>query len=136
MAQPLVARFRDGRVLKGRSMDVDANRPRFHLRPEGGGPVEDVTLADLKALFFVRSFEGNPEHEEKRTLDPGDPRARGATLVRASFADGEEIVGLTIRFPPNRNYYFLIPVDPASNNVRILVNGDAVASLDAVETGG
>ncbi len=135
MAQPLVARFRDGRILKGRSMDVDANRPRFHLRPEGGGPAEEVTMADLKALFFVKSFEGNPEHEERHTLDPGDPRARGATLVRASFADGEDIVGLTIRFPPNRPFYFLIPVDPASNNVRILVNGDAVKALEAVDAG-
>jgi len=130
MAQQVVARFLDGRVLKGTSMDVAANRPRFHLRPEGGGAVEDVALADLKALFFVRSLEGNPAHEEARTLDAGDPRARGARLVTARFADGEEIVGLTIRYPPITPFYFLTPVDPKSNNLRMLVNGSAVQTLE------
>jgi hypothetical protein len=129
MSQKVVARFLDGRVMKGTSLDVAANRPRFHLRPESGGAVEDVALADLKALFFVRSFEGNPAHEEAKTLDPGDPRARGSRLVSARFADGEVITGLTIRFPPVTPFYFLTPVDPRSNNVRMLVNGSAVQEL-------
>jgi hypothetical protein len=131
MAQKLVARFLDGRVLKGTSHDVAANRPRFHLRPEAGGPPQDVALTDLKALFFVRSFEGDAERNETTVLAPGDPRARGARVVAARFEDGEEIVGLTIRHPPITPFYFLTPVDPQSNNIRILVNGDAVKALEA-----
>jgi hypothetical protein len=131
MAQKLVARFLDGRVLKGTSHDVAASRPRFHLRPEDGGPPQEVELSALKALFFVRSFEGDAERNESTVPAPDDPRARGARVVAARFEDGEEIVGLTIRFPPITPYYFLTPVDTQSNNVRILVNGDAVKALTA-----
>jgi hypothetical protein len=131
VAQLIVARFLDGRVLKGTSMDVAANRPRFHLRPAEGGAVEDVAMADLKALFFVKSLEGDPSRDEVQTLSPGDPRARGSRLVAVKFADGEEIVGLTIRYPPISPFYFITPVDPESNNIRMLVNGDAVASIEA-----
>lgn len=131
MSARVVARFRDGRLLKGISMDVDPNRPTCHVRPSEGRALE-VSLADLKALFFVRTLDGDRNHREERTLDPKDPRARGSTLVLLRFADGEEMVGLTIRFPPNRPYFFIVPVDPQSNNIRILVNRAAVVSMEAL----
>jgi hypothetical protein len=131
MSAKVVARYRDGRVLKGISMDVDANRPNFHVRPPDGKTVP-VDMSDLKALFFVRTLEGNPAHAENRTPDPDDPRARGSTIVSLRFADGEEMVGLTIRYPPNRPYFFVVPVDPESNNIRVLVNRAAVVSMETV----
>ena len=48
------------------------------------------------------------------------------------FRDGEEIVGITIRYPPNRPFFYVVPVDAASNNTRILVNRDAVVSMAEV----
>jgi hypothetical protein len=35
------------------------------------------------------------------------------------------------RYPPNRPYYFLVPVDSGSNNIRILVNAAAVVAIEA-----
>ena len=132
MSNKVVARFKDGRVLKGTTMDLDPGRPSCHLRsPDGKTAV--VQLKDLKALFFVRSFEGDSTHGENRTPDPRDPRGRGAKLMTVTFADGEVMVGLTIRYPPNRPFFFILPVDSTSNNLRILVNGDAVVSMEAVE---
>jgi hypothetical protein len=131
MSARVVARYQDGRLVKGISMDVDPARPSFHVRPPEGKTVE-VKLTDLKALFFVRTLDGNPERKEVLKADPADSRARGSTLVSLRFTDGEEMMGLTIRFPPNRPYFFIVPVDPASNNIRILVNRDAVASMEAV----
>lgn len=131
MSARVVARYQDGRLVKGISMDVDPARPSFHVRPPEGRAVE-VRLADLKALFFVRTLDGDPERNEVLKADPADSRARGSTLVSLRFTDGEEMMGLTIRFPPNRPYFFIVPVDPASNNIRILVNRDAVAAMEAV----
>lgn len=128
MSKHVVARFKDGRVLKGISMDIDPARPAFHIRPPQGSPIQ-VSLSELKALFFVRSLEGNRERTEQSELDPADPRARGSSLVSLRFADGEEIVGLTIRYPPNKPYFFVVPVDPGSNNLRILVNREAVVAM-------
>jgi len=112
-------------------MDIDPARPTFHLRPPDGRPVQ-VSLSELKALFFVRSLDGDPERADHRTPDPTDARARGSSVVTLRFADGEEIVGLTIRYPPNKPYFFVVPVDPGSNNLRILVNRDAVVAMESM----
>jgi hypothetical protein len=52
--------------------------------------------------------------------------------LRPDFEDGEVKMGLTIRYPPNRPFFFILPVDPESNNLHMLVNHDAVTSIEAV----
>lgn len=128
MAQTVVARYQDGRVLKGASLDIDPAKSTFHLRPEQGPPVE-VKLADLKALFFVRSLAGSPAYDDVPTLAADDPRARGSVPIRLKFKDGEVMMGLTFHFPPNRPYFYVTPVDPKSNNIRVLVNRAALAEF-------
>ena len=134
MSKQVVARFQDGRVIKGTSLDVDPARPSFHVRPQQGAALE-IKLSDLKALFFVRSLDGDSARDEGRKFDPKDPRSHGSTLVALTFADGEVMVGLTIRYPPNRPYFFLLPVDPNSNNIRILINRAAVKAMEALSGG-
>jgi uncharacterized protein DUF6982 len=129
----IVARYKDGRTVKGTSLDIDVARPSCHVRTPEGKTVE-VHLKDLKALFFVRSLEGDSAHEETRTPDPQDLRSRGSTHVTMTFEDGEVMMGLTIRYPPNRPFFFVVPVDPESNNIRMLINRDAVISMDAIGT--
>jgi hypothetical protein len=128
MSNNVVAHYSDGRVVKGTGMDIDPTRPVCHVRPEQG-PAMEVRLRELKALFFVRSLAGNPGRSENLVPDFQDPRVRGSTVVSMRFADGEQIVGITIRYPPNRPYFYVVPVDAASNNTRILVNRDAVVSM-------
>lgn len=123
----IVARYRDGTVLKGTSLDVNAKRPTFHLRTDDRGTLE-IKLADLKALFFVKDLTGDPARNDGQKPVLGDPRLLGAKRVAVTFTDGEMIVGLTTRFPPITDFFFLVPVDPKSNNVRVLVNrADVVA---------
>ncbi len=128
----IVARYKNGRTVKGTSLDIDPGRPSCHVRTAEGKTVE-VQLKDLKALFFVRSLEGDATRDEARTPEPEDLRSRGSTLVRMAFADGEIVVGLTIRYPPNRPFFYVLPVDSKSNNLRMLVNREAVVSMAAVE---
>ncbi len=128
MSKNVVARFLDGRVIKGTSLDIDAKKPTFHVIPPGEKAIQ-VRMADLKALFFVRSLLGDPGRSEETVPKPGDPRGRGASVVSLKFADGETMVGMTMSYPP-RPFFFLNPVDPKSNNIRILVNRDAVVSME------
>jgi hypothetical protein len=130
----VVARYLDGTILKGTSLDVDPSKPAFHVRPPDGITAE-VKMKDLKALFFVRSLEGDMARHEAHTLDPADPRARGSTAVSLQFPDGEVMVGLTNRFPPNRPFFFVVPVDPESNNIRVLVNRSAVKKIEPLGGG-
>ncbi len=131
MAKQVVARYQNGRVLKGTSLDVDPSKPTCHVRPPREQAVE-VSLKELKALFFVRTLDGNPEYREGRNVDPSDPRSVGSTVVSLRFADGENMVGLTIRYPPNRPFFYILPVDPKSNNIRALINREAVVAMEAV----
>ena len=132
MSKQVVARFQDGRLLKGTSLDVGPARPTFHIRPQKG-PVLEVRLQDLKALFFVRSLDGDPQRIERKSPDPGDPRTRGSRVIGMRFADGEFMVGLTVAYPPRRDYFFALPVDQHSNNIRVLVNKEAVVSMTPLQ---
>lgn len=129
----MVARYQDGRLVKGTSLDVDSNRPTCHVRLPAGAVVE-VKLQDLKALYFVRSLEGNREHQEATDAEPADPRTHGAVQMVLRFKDGERLVGFSNRYPPNKPYFFVVPVDTKSNNVRILVNRKAVIAMEPLKS--
>jgi hypothetical protein len=124
----VVARFLDGRIIKGQTLDVDPARPTFHIRPPAKPPIE-VRLADLKALFFVKDLTGNPKRVEAMEIESDDSRARGAHAIEVEFADGERVVGLTVRYPPVRPFFYILPADEASNNLRILVNRAATVRM-------
>jgi hypothetical protein len=127
-----VARFIDGRVQKGTSTDVDPKRPTCHLVTPEGKKIE-VNLANVKALFFVKTPGGRPDYQEGKGQSAGDSRLLGTKRVRMVFADKEEIVGLTNRYPPIAPYFFVLPIDPQSNNIRILVNRAAVMEMSEVK---
>lgn len=130
MQNQIVANLINGRVVKGMSFDVDPAKPRCHIKTDSG--VVEVKLADVKALFFVKTLAGDPKRNDAQELDPSDNRRRGATAVEVRFKDGERIVGLTNRYPPRGPFFFIVPVDPASNNSRILVNQAAVRAVEPV----
>ena len=133
MANFVVANLLSGEVVKGISLDVDATKPVCHIRTDAG--VVKVKLADTKALFFVRNLAGDPQRNDQQAVAPDDPRQRGATMVEIRFKDGERIVAFTNRYPPRGVFHYVVPVDPASNNSRILINQAAVASLALVPPG-
>ncbi len=131
MSNQVVARYRDGRLVKGVSLDLDPAKPTCHVRPVGG-KVTEVKLSELKALFLVKSLDGNPAHDEALIFEANDRRSSGSTKVAVIFQDGERLVGFTNRFPPNRSLYYVVPADLKSNNIRILVNSEAVRSIEAM----
>jgi len=125
----IVARFRDGKTLKGTSQNFFPNKPLFHVNRQGGtgpGDVVEVTVEDLKAIFFVKDFLGNAKHVERKQPASGDrPQGR---LMEVTFKDGEVIVGTTTGYDPKRPGFFLFPIDPTANNVRVYVVASAVRS--------
>ena len=129
MSNRVVAHLRDGRIVKGLSRDVDPTKPTCNIMSPAGA-VSEVALADLKALYFVRNVSGDPGRHESTQLQPGDPRLHNSHLVTLHFDDGEKLVGLAHRGRPNDPFFFLVPVDRGSNNIRILVNRAAVVYME------
>ena len=130
----VVARFVNGRILKGTTRDFSPQRPSFHLHPEGdarAGAVQ-VPLVELKAAFFVRSLEGDRDHvEEMDFLDKGTQGRR----VRVTFKDSETLVGTTVGYTPDRAGFFLLPADPESNNLRVFVVSASVSKVEFLPIG-
>ena len=118
----IVARFADGRIKKGYSEDFSPSRSNFHLMGDqigGSKKPEEVQLADLKVVFFVRDFPGNPNDAERKTFAGGD--SSQGQKVQVTFADGELLRGSVPAYSPKESGFFLFPTDPGSKHMRIFV---------------
>jgi len=128
----VVARFQDGRTLKGTTHDFAPGKTEFHLHEgteERSGGVK-VTTASLKALFFVRTYEGNPDHRDKYSFE--ESGAQGGRRIRVRFRDGEVMAGYTMGYSAQKPGFFLLPADPDGNNSRVYVVNAAVAGVEWV----
>lgn len=119
----VVIRYADGRLVKGYTNDFFPNKPTLHVSagPNDHGAV--IRVGELKAVFFVKDFMGNPEHEESNAFDGRKPSGRKAEVT---FKDNEVIVGTTLGYDPGRLGFFLMPADPDSNNIRVFAVNAAV----------
>ena len=116
----VVARFLDGSTLKGTTDDFFPNRPTFHLHPLGNPRSMEIRCAQLKAVFFVKDFGGDPAREDV----PGYTAGIGPSLgkkIAVQFKDGEIICGYTLSYSTDRSGFFLLPADEAGNNLRVYV---------------
>jgi len=124
----VVARYVDGRVLKGSTGDFTPAKEAFHVAGVGTGEKPTlVRVADLKAIFFVKDLAGNPKHEERKAFDAAKPPVGRAITVE--FRDGEVLVGTTQGYEPHRPGFFVVPADPTANNLRCYIVAAAVRGV-------
>lgn len=128
----VVARYLDGRVLKGLTRDFSANRPAFHVEVAGTNEVIELRCRHLKALFFVKTHEGDAERLDIRGFLEAPPETAQGRKIAVRFRDGEFLCGYTLSWSPDREGFFLFPADPGSNNQRVYV---VVTSTEEVKAG-
>jgi Family of unknown function (DUF6982) len=124
----VVARYADGRLVKGYTFDFGPAQARFHVfeQPSAIGASTQVLVRDLKAVFFVRDFIGNPARQDGQKFPTGEV-VRPHVEVR--FRDGEVMVGVTDSPATDPLGFFLIPADPESNNLRVYVVAAATRAI-------
>ena len=116
--QKVIARFNDGRIVCGYTNDFHPSKQQLHLfQNPRQGVSTFIPLGQLKALFFVREFTGDPTLVERR--DFADPPT--GRKVEVTFHDNEVIVGSTLGYRGEGNGFFLHPADERSNNLRVFV---------------
>ncbi len=127
-----VARFLDGRVLKGTTHDFAPNKAKFHLTPHGvaGAKPVEIEVSALKALFFVRSWDGDAKRVDRNTFEQAAGQGR---RVVVTFRDDELLAGFTVGYSAAKPGFFVIPADRDSNNTRVFVVQGAVKKLDWVD---
>jgi hypothetical protein len=126
----VAVRFLDKRVLKGRIVDFRPDRDFFHVEEEGAAVATRVEVEGLKALFFVKTLEGNRDHVEKRAFEE---RLGTEKKVWIEFTDGERLAGWSNSFASQRAGFYVFPADEDSNMEKAYVFRAAVAKLDEGE---
>jgi hypothetical protein len=128
----VVARYLDGRVLKGITRDFSPNRISFHVEVDGTGEMVELRCRHLKALFFVRSLDGDSSRQDLRGFVEGPAETAQGRKIAVRFRDDEFICGYTLSWSPDRDGFFLFPSDVGANNQRIYV---ITGSTDEVKAG-
>jgi hypothetical protein len=93
----------------------------FLVRHYDTNNIEEIASREIKAVFYVNSFEGDAEHQHlnfhsRAPIVPG-------IWMRVQFLDGEVMEGIvynSIRYLVEPGF-FLMPTDPESNNKLVYV---------------
>jgi hypothetical protein len=116
--QRVVARFRNGKVVRGYTNDFHPSKAHLHLTSEEqSGETMFLALSQLKAVFFVREFAGDPSRVERNEFDNGQHGRK----IEVAFEDGEILRGTTLAYRADGGGFFVHPADAGSNNMRVFV---------------
>ena len=127
-ATRVVARYTNGKVIRGFTQDFYPNKDRFHLILDDSRRTVEVFVPRLKAVFFVRDFSGDPQYQERKGYLQGENP--GGVKLEVTFTDGEVLVGSTpLGYDPKRQGFFVTPADLGSNNLKIFVVSSAVKGV-------
>ena len=129
----VVAHLIGGTLVKGYLQSSDAPNIevvlREHLKSnqkvrvyaEASGDPQEVPIESLKALFFVKTFEGRSDYKEIKFFQ-SNPTLEGL-WVQLRFEDSEVTEGIlqnSLRYLREPGF-FLKPPDPYSNNEIVYV---------------
>ena len=117
----VVARYRNGQVIKGYTRDFFPDRPLFHVLPKGGQATVPIKTAELKGVFFVHDLLGNRLHNKGRRFPAVDQGPQTGRRIAVLFEDGELLVGYAQTYSAEKPGFFVFPADARSNNIRVYV---------------
>jgi len=129
----IVVRYQDGRLRKGITNDFSPNKDLFHLESADalpGGKSLELHTTELKAVFFVRDFAGNPRYTDNKEFDP--IKSLLGRKIKVVFKDGELMVGTTHGYQKDRPGFFIVPADNQSNIERCFVVASATRQVSFI----
>ncbi|HEX9758154.1 MAG TPA: hypothetical protein VGB26_10205 [Nitrospiria bacterium] len=138
--EKVVVHYQDNKILKGYIQPFQLPNAEASFSREEKNPTEilKIPLKELKAIYYVKSHEGNKTYREKRRF--GLTSSKGKKVM-IKFKDREIACGfVTDNLPwilgknqpdpdPARFGFFLFPADPESNNTKIFVLTRAVEEI-------
>jgi small nuclear ribonucleoprotein (snRNP)-like protein len=143
-AEKVVVRFLDGRMLKGLMNNFSVEATEVHLSEAESEKEHRIPLGELKAVFFVKSLEGDRAHREKKAFGARKDADHLGRKVYIKFKDGENMYGFVKGDIPWKQGYFvaephsqaqgffIVPTDSESNNIRIFVVGSALKDITTI----
>jgi hypothetical protein len=126
----LVVHSAVGRIVKGQASDFSPMKDTFHLQCiDPPGQTIEVSLKNLKAVFFVKDFAGDPNYREAKDFSKAPAYGK---RVKITFQDGEVFHGISDAIHRNRVGFFILPADPGVNTIRAFVINESIARIEEV----
>ncbi|MBW2039769.1 MAG: hypothetical protein JRI46_09260 [Deltaproteobacteria bacterium] len=127
----VVVHFRDGRIVKGYTYDFNPNKDIFHVtEAQHAKEVIEVSTSLMKAVFFVKSFEGSKDHRRHNDFSMESLKNIPGLKLKVIFFDGEAMYGTTHGYAPERKAFFIFPTDKESNNERVFVIRESTVAVE------
>lgn len=123
----VVLRDRDGNTTFGFSYQTELSDEIRIITREGKD--QTVCLSQLKAVFFVRDFKGDPKYQPVQFLNKAPTSEK--LWVRVEFTDGEVLEGRvnnSLDLLVQAGFY-LWPSDHETNNLSVFIPKSAIASF-------
>ncbi len=124
MGKKTVVRFKDKTLLKGAISDFSPFYRFFQLELLNGDVVT-VDIDKVKAIFFVKSFEGDKKYQYKYA----DELYWVGDKIIFNFFDGERMVGYTQQLDFSPKGFFITPADLKGNNQYLFASRSAIESM-------
>ncbi|MDP3028631.1 MAG: ATPase, T2SS/T4P/T4SS family [Deltaproteobacteria bacterium] len=125
----VVVRFLDGRMIKGWCLSFNQQKPSIKVESIDRATTYDIKWDDLKAVFFVREFEGLAGAADDSIQLQASPVSAVGRHVQVEFVDGEVIQGYAEALKTGLRGIFITPLDRKSNNLRIFIPKTAVKNV-------
>ncbi len=137
----VVAKYRDGRMIKGVTYNFGSKKRAFHVIPitdekkEGTQRGVEVVIPELKAIFFVKSLEGRKGVFGLESLLKEEEDVEGGTTikVRVTFHDGEALVGTTHGYSREKQGFFIVPLEKEDNNLRVFIVFNSAKEIEVLK---
>ena len=113
----VIAHFLDGSLIKGTTLDFFPTKDKFHIS-ESCGDVHKVHVNTLKAIFFVKNYNGDADYTEKKGFFTNQTHGK---KVMVEFFDGEVLFGYTLSYSARGPGFFMFPGDPECNNNKVFI---------------
>jgi hypothetical protein len=127
----VVVHFRDGRIVKGYTHNFNTNKETFHVADvENAHEITEVSTSLMKAVFFVKTFEGDKDHPHPEDFSMESLKNVPGLKIKVTFFDGEVMYGTTHGYSPQKNGFFIFPADKTINNERVFVIKDSTVAVD------
>jgi len=127
----VVVRFRDGKMIKGYTYDFNPHKGTFHVtETQYAKEVIEVSNSLLKAVFFVKTFEGNRDHRGPDDFSLDSLKNIPGLKVKVTFSDGEVMYGSTNGYQSERKGFFIFPTDKESNNERVFIVRESTVGVE------
>ena len=125
--EKVIAYFKDGTLVKGRTSDFIPTADTFRVQEEKGA-IAVVEMRKLKAVYFVNDFTESQAYRGMSSSSGEGLNGLGRRL-EIKFKDGEILRGMALVTYVGRRGFFLAPCESCSPIQKVFILKDSLEHL-------